>query len=83
MSEINMTSLEYFKSQQDDLIPVVINGISTYVLDKTDSYSGYLAIPPTDITLSMICTQTILGHYIKSVNYLHHNKDVAVIIARY
>lgn len=83
MSDINVTPLEYFKSQQENLIHVNIAGIDTYVLEKEDNHGKYLAIPATDKTLSNICCSTILGHYIKEVTYDHYNGNVAIIKAYY
>lgn len=83
MSEINVTPLEYFQSQQDKLIPVNIAGIDTYILEKEDSHGKYLAIPATDKSLSNICCTHILGHYIKEISYDHYNGNVVIIKAYY
>lgn len=83
MAEINVTPLEYFKSRQDDLLPVNIAGIDTYVLELEDAHGKYLAIPATDKSLSNICCTNVLGHYITGVNYDHYKGKVVIIKAYY
>ncbi|MBS6501612.1 MAG: hypothetical protein KH415_08270 [Clostridium sp.] len=83
MNELDISPYELFHQNSSKLIAVTINGINTKVLELRDNHGEYLAIIATDMILSKICTQTILGHLIKEVSYDKYQDKIALIKAYY
>ena len=83
MSELNLSPIELFNQNSSKLIKVCINGIDTMVLELSDAHGDYLAIIAYDKSLSNICGQIILDHWIKEINYDKYQGEVALIKAYY
>lgn len=81
MDELKISPTELFGTPES--ITITINGITTKVLDMSDSHGNFLAISATDKSLSDICGDFILGKFIKEIDYLKYQGKVAIIKAYY
>lgn len=81
MKELKISPEELFGAS--DTVKITINGIPTQVLNMSDEHGNYLAILATDPSLSDICDEFVLGKYIKEIDYLNYQGQVAIIKAYY
>ncbi len=81
MKELKIPPEELFGTS--DTVKITINGIPTKVLNMSDEHGNYLAILATDPSLSDICDEFVLGKYIKEIDYLNYQGQVAIIKAYY
>ena len=81
MKELNISPDELFGTSND--VEIVINGISTKVLNMSDEHGNFYAILATDPSLSDICGDIVLGKLITEVDYIKYQGHVALIKAYY
>lgn len=81
MKELTISPDDLFGTSDD--VKITISGIPTKVVNMSDEHGNFLAILATDKALSNICGDFILGKYIKEIDYLKYQGDIAVIKAYY
>lgn len=79
MNEINISPKEFFNSTNS--VEVVIDGISTRVIQMSDEHGDFFAIEAKSKQLSDICGRFVLGKFIIQIDYIKYQGKIVIIKA--